>query len=156
MNHHMKARCPDCGGLCDDRSKRCRGCADKARRDDSKLAHGWAEARRLYPLDVLCENGCGKPAVERHHVDGNPHNNAPENVLRVCRRCHMHLDGRVRSQHQRARGAATGKAKLTEDDVRAIRRRRQTEPLAVLAAEYGISQSLVSAIARRRLWKHVA
>jgi hypothetical protein len=157
MNHHMAARCPDCGGPRDDRAKRCRGCADKARRGAPRLATGWAEARRLYPLDgVLCENHCGNPAVDHHHIDGDPHNNAPENVLRVCRRCHMRLDGRVRSRHQRARGAATGKAKLTEDDVRAIRCRRQSESLAVLAAEYGISQSLVSQITRRKLWAHVA
>lgn len=54
-----------------------------------------SQAVAAYPLGVECENGCGAPAVERHHKDGSPFNNAPENIMRVCRRCHMVVDGRL-------------------------------------------------------------
>lgn len=50
-----------------------------------------------YPtLDgVTCER-CGKaPAVDRHHRDSNVENNGADNILCVCRRCHMELDGRL-------------------------------------------------------------
>ena len=32
---------------------------------------------------------------ERHHVDGNPLNNVPENIAWLCRHHHMELDGRL-------------------------------------------------------------
>lgn len=50
-------------------------------------------AVRLYPLDKC--NRCGKPAIDRHHKDGDPGNNRPENVEPLCRRCHMKADGRL-------------------------------------------------------------
>lgn len=33
--------------------------------------------------------------MERHHADGDPFNNARENIMTVCRRCHMTIDGRL-------------------------------------------------------------
>lgn len=32
---------------------------------------------------------------ERHHIDGNPLNNSPENIMLVTRKQHMELDGRM-------------------------------------------------------------
>jgi hypothetical protein len=47
-------------------------------------------------------------------------------------------------------------SKLTEDDVREIRRRHAGGELqATLSAEYGIVQSGISAIIHRKSWKHV-
>ena len=51
-------------------------------------------ARRLYPTLGDCED-CGAPATDRHHVDGDTFNNAPENIEQLCRRCHMRKDGRM-------------------------------------------------------------
>jgi hypothetical protein len=34
-----------------------------------------------------CEE-CGKPKAEVHHVNGNWHDHAPENLKRLCRSCH--------------------------------------------------------------------
>lgn len=45
---------------------------------------------RLHPICAECEMA---PATERHHWDGNPTNNTA-NVVSVCRRCHMRIDGR--------------------------------------------------------------
>lgn len=51
------------------------------------------------------------------------------------------------------RGTAHGMAKLTADDVRAIR--ADSRPQRQIAAAYGITQAAVSAIRLRKLWKHV-
>lgn len=54
------------------------------------------------------------------------------------------------------RGVRHGMARITEDDVRAIRSRRAAgEPLLALAAAFGISMGQVSAIATRRNWAHI-
>jgi hypothetical protein len=105
----------------------------------------------------LCETGCGKPAVDRHHIDGDTSNNARSNILLVCRRCHMHLDGRAFTGHENhPRGEAHPGARLTEADVREIRRRRSDgEPLSRLSLEFGMAQTTISAIAHRKLWQHI-
>jgi len=36
--------------------------------------------------------------AERHHKDDNTHNNAPENIQALCRKCHMLLDGRLKRE----------------------------------------------------------
>jgi hypothetical protein len=56
--------------------------------------------------------------------------------------------GRVR------RGEKHRFAKVTEQMVREIRAR--TEPQAKLAEEFGVTQTLISMIKRRTVWKHVA
>lgn len=63
-----------------------------------------------------------------------------------------------------ARGTRNGLAKLTEDAVREIRRRYAagragTGPRVsqqALADEYGVNQSKISLVVRRRTWAHVA
>jgi len=55
---------------------------------------GRYQARMRYAELGTCEV-CGLvPAVERHHKDGDPHNNERGNVVLLCRRCHRTLDGR--------------------------------------------------------------
>jgi hypothetical protein len=55
------------------------------------------------------------------------------------------------------RGERHGRAKLTEDDVRAIRRRHAAGGISQqsLADEYGVKQTVVSQIIRRKRWAHV-
>lgn len=47
-------------------------------------------AQRLYPLEgrICSEGGCDRPAVDRHHRNGDPGDNRPENVEALCRRHH--------------------------------------------------------------------
>ena len=59
----------------------------------AKRSRGQAQAQRAYLL-TDCER-CGKPGVERHHIDGDTSNNVRSNILIVCRRCHMAVDGRL-------------------------------------------------------------
>lgn len=54
------------------------------------------------------------------------------------------------------RGARHKLSKLTDEDVIAIRDARgRGEKLTALAKQYGVSQSLVSKIYKRKTWKHV-
>ncbi len=66
----------------------------------------------------------------------------------------------VKGQHfphaLRCKGENTWSAKLTEDDVRAIRTARSEGVSAsILAEKYGISKTQVWCIARRAKWKHI-
>jgi hypothetical protein len=69
---------------------------------------GRDRARRWFPLPTVCCECEVAPATERHHLDGNPLNNT-NNVLPVCRRCHMRLDGRL--DHIQALGRYRSKTK---------------------------------------------
>lgn len=61
-----------------------------------------ARRYRIYKGD-LCGR-CGiKNANDRYHKDGNLDNNGPENILKVCRRCCMELDGRLDKLIQKAK-----------------------------------------------------
>lgn len=59
--------------------------------DDIAVKSGRSRALRLYPESVPCVK-CAAAKSERHHKDGNTRNNAPENIERLCRRCHMLSD----------------------------------------------------------------
>ncbi len=52
-----------------------------------------------------------------------------------------------------AKGSGNGQAKLTEEQVLEIR--ASSEAQRVLAARYGVSQTLVSKIRLRKFWKHL-
>ncbi|SRR5258706_4577355 len=53
-------------------------------------------ARELFPVLEKCENaGCNADAVDRHHIDGNTYHNERENLMFLCRKCHMEIDGRL-------------------------------------------------------------
>lgn len=55
------------------------------------------------------------------------------------------------------RGEKQGQSKLTEADVREIRSLRvDGELLRTLAERFGVTEALVSAVARRKIWRHVS
>jgi hypothetical protein len=60
-------------------------------------------ARRVFPLHPVCAECEVAPAVERHHWDGDATHNVVTNILPVCRRCHMRLDGRLNALKPRER-----------------------------------------------------
>ena len=61
----------------------------------ARLERGRKIARRLYdPTGSLCCRCLDAPAVERHHIDGDTTNNAPENVEMLCHSCHSVLTNR--------------------------------------------------------------
>jgi len=106
---------------------------------------GRQRARRLYPVIGPCER-CGSPKSERHHIDGNPRNNARENISILCRKCHMIVDDRIDP------GPYSNKSsKLNMEKAREIR--ASSETLAVLAKRYGVTFQLISLIRLNRIWK---
>ena len=88
-------------------------------------------------------------------------------VLHTCdvRMCvnpdHLYLGTHVENARDRSvrgrscHGEAHLSAKLTEDDVRAIRLAHPEKGCAVLAREYGVVESNIYQIANRLTWKHV-
>ena len=52
-----------------------------------------------------------------------------------------------------ASGEAHGHAKLTEDDVRAIRKDSRTQE--AIAKDYGVTHPLISYIKNKKIWRHI-
>jgi len=52
-----------------------------------KPASGRRQAQRTIPAP-WCQNCLSKRLPQRHHVDGDPTNNDPENVEILCQACH--------------------------------------------------------------------
>jgi hypothetical protein len=55
---------------------------------------------------------------------------------------------------RRVKGESHGCAKLTEEDVLAIRTDNRT--LEVIAKQYGVSYALISYVRNGKIWKHVS
>lgn len=93
-----------------------------------------------------CDNpGCVNPA---HLYDGSVADNMRDCVQR----------GRFRylKPQGQSTGERNGQAKLSEDDVRAIRRERaEGVTLSTLSKKYGVGSPTISMIARRLMWRHV-
>lgn len=62
-------------------------------------------------------------------------------------------DMRMKGREKKAFGSSVGTARLTEEDVRAIRADERSQD--DIAREYQIAQTTVSAIKRGKNWKHV-
>ena len=61
--------------------------------DDARDETKRERCQKMYPLGPCSE--CQRQGTERHHVDGDTGNNVAANVMILCRRCHMRLDGRL-------------------------------------------------------------
>lgn len=90
--------------------------------------------------------------IVRHKCD-NPQCINPEHL-------ELGTDGDNRrdcvERDRQAKGSKNGTAKLTEEQVREIRKRLAAgERGSDLAREYGVVKSIISAIKLRKLWKHV-
>jgi len=102
-----------------------------------------------------------KEYTEINHLNGVKHDNRIENLEWVSRQGNM---GHAWKQGLMANARLTGtkhhKAKLTDDDVRAIREAvphfEDNEMKYQLADCYGISICTINDILQRRSWKHVA
>lgn len=81
------------------------------------------------------------------HLDSNKRNNDPANLVPSCHACNT---------SRWARGEGNRNARLTEADVRSIRRLVASglSPY-VVAAQFGVVYMTVYRIVRRKAWKHV-
>jgi hypothetical protein len=110
-----------------------------------KRAHrfSWAfHNQQLIPKGMEVLHSCDKPAcVNPAHLRlGTSQENQSEKWERGRGWTH--------------RGITHWKCLITEDDVRSIRESK--EPQKVIAERYGLKQSTVSCIVRRKSWKHIA
>jgi len=62
-----------------------------------KFNNGWRQYINVKSDIVFCEKCNKRKKLEIHHKDGNRRNNKIDNLIRVCRRCHMLLDGRFKN-----------------------------------------------------------
>jgi hypothetical protein len=87
------------------------------------------------------------------HLDGDPLNNRADNLAWGT----FEENEADKVAHGRAaRGESHPHVKLTEGQVRAIRAARAAGiKLSELSAEYRISQTQISAIAHRKVWRHL-
>lgn len=115
----------------------------------------------------------GYPQLRGRHVHRRVceavHGPAPADKPNACHECGRGLQGCVSPRHifwksqadnildkERhgtwQRGAMIGNSKLSEEDVRAIRRLRQSTTLEKLAARYGVSTSSVKRVVNGKIW----
>jgi hypothetical protein len=93
-------------------------------------------------------NPDGLPQVD--HIDQDKANNVATNLRWVTSKQNYW------NQKNRQIGKFNGKAKLTEEDVKAIRaRRKKGESSIAIALDYSISSSNVRRICLKTSWKHV-
>lgn len=112
----------------------------------SEHAHraAWKFAFGDLPAGVCVLHRCDNPPCcnPRHLFTGSRADNIRDMIVK----------GRDRKAH----GAANGLAKLTDDQVREMRRLyAEGAYQRTLAKRFGISQGAVSAIVTRRTWRHV-
>lgn len=112
--------------------------------------------RRVHQL--VCEAFHGAkpfPGAEVAHWDGNKANNVPSN-LRWATQVENSAD-KIR-HGKTVRGERNGRAKLTAEQVREIRRRyvpNQHGQRVPLANEFGVTAETIDKIVKRAKWKHV-
>ena len=109
----------------------------------------------IHILVLTAFAGPPKPGQESLHGRGGKHDNRwPEN-LRWGTRAENAADSL--RDGTRALGSRNGHAKLTEDVIVAIRERCGAgEFQALVARDLGVSQSTISLVVNRRIWRHVA
>lgn len=108
------------------------------------------KVRLVHRLVLMAFVGPCPDGMVACHKDGNPMNNAVGN-LRWDTVQANHND--MIEHGTRARGSRHGVAKITEADVPGIR----NSPLShkELAAQFGVSRSLIEYVRLRKTWKHV-
>lgn len=111
--------------------------------------------RYVHRLVVETFRGPIGSGLEVNHIDGDKNNNRLSNLELVSRR--EHYEHAVSSGQNTTvlRGEKNASAKLTVQDVLAIRRKSGTIPTVTLAREYGVSFSTIRRIVLRQYWGHV-
>ncbi len=84
------------------------------------------------------------------HLDGNVHNNHLRNLCWGTQKQNME-DANLHGN--RSRGERNGRAKLTKNDIRVIR--KLAIPMVDVARRYGVDRKTISAILDGTTWKHV-
>lgn len=85
-------------GRCSACQLQSRRAADRRRPSAAARGYGseWRRTRARYLREhPLCENACGRPARDVHHIDGRgpagPRGHDPANLLALCGSCHSRV-----------------------------------------------------------------
>ena len=120
------------------------------RRDGARLQ------KKFFVAVLVAEAFLGKraPGKTVNHINGRKPDNRAENLEWVTRsenQKHAYATG------LQGKGQDHGMARLSDEDVREIRRRYAARECSqqALANEYMVSQALVSQITRGKIWTHV-
>ena len=100
-------------------------------------------------------NGPVPPGFDVLHTCDNPACCNPAHLFVGDHSANMR-DRETKGRHNAPFGSRHGRAKLTEDDVREIRRLvANGTPQNALAARYGVTPQSVYALVHRKTWRHV-
>lgn len=113
--------------------------------------HGKTRRFQVHTLVLTAFVGPCPEGMECLHDDNDYTNNKPGNLKWGTHLENMRDKRRHGTQNE---GSNHGQAKLTEDQVRAIR--ADTRVMRTIAKDYGVSQVAVVFIKNRKTWKHVA
>jgi HNH endonuclease len=133
----------------------------------------WLGATRNGYGKIICQADHKRTYVTAHRLAWELFNGPIPPGLDVLHRCdnpaccnpaHLFLgthsdnmrDREAKGRHNAPRGSNHGRAKLTEDDVRTIRRLvAEGTPQNVLARRYGVTTTILWLLVHRRTWRHV-
>ncbi len=120
--------------------------------DADGMRHNLAVHRAV--AEAFIPNPHDKPQV--NHRDSNPSNNHVTNLeWSTARENTEHSKTQGNADRYQNRGEKHGMSKLSEDDVRYIKRQGTTS-IPALALRFGVSNQTISDIKTGRRWKHVS
>lgn len=98
---------------------------------------------------------------EKNHVHGLGRKASAETKAKMSasqkKRCHSPMTDEAKANMREAQQKGLFSAKLTAEDVRQIRRRRETtnESYSTIAADYGVTAQCINDICLRKRWSHI-
>lgn len=111
------------------------------------------DLRRVHRLVLEAFAGPAPPGMECLHLDNNRANSAIDNLKWGTRKENME---QMVASGTSAKGIKNHKAKLTDDNIIAIRKLVLSgKTHKEIAREFGVVRSVISLISSRKIWKHV-
>jgi len=120
------------------------------------VIHDGERVQLAHRVAWLLEHGNLPASLSILHVCDNPRCVRPSHLFvgtRADNNADMMAKGRYRAGTNPPRGTSAWSAKLTEDDIRAIR--ASADRGVDLAARYGVTKSTITDIRKRRSWAHI-
>lgn len=121
-------------------------------------AHRYAYEMEYGPIEIglfICHHCDNRKCVRPSHLFVGTQKDNIQDAVRKCRMANGYRNGRHLHPLSTARGERSGKAKLSDEIVREIRRLAGTMSQQKIADMFGTPQTNISLIIRRKAWAHV-